>query len=91
MIRQLLSRPLRAGEDAANEGSPGIDIVLHLDRFDCIAEHLLLDLAIGHCKSVMLSLVLGPGINLEALQIGIPSFSISEDPQLIAPSRRRTR
>jgi hypothetical protein len=24
----------------------GIDIVLHLDRFDGIAEHLLLDLAI---------------------------------------------
>ncbi len=61
------SIPPRGRAGTTDEGSPGIDIVLHLDRFDGIAEHLLLDLAIGHCESVMLSFVFGPGINLEAL------------------------
>jgi len=52
--------------------------VLHLDRFDGIAEHLLLDLAIGYGEAVMLSFVFSPRINLEGLQIGVWSFGIGE-------------
>jgi hypothetical protein len=54
------------------------------DRLDSIAKHLILDLTIGHRKTVMLSLMFGPGINLEALEISIRSFCIDED----SPTRR---
>ena len=63
---------------------PGIDKMLDFDRLDSIAKHLILNLAIGHGKAVMLSLMFGPGINLEAFEVGIRSFCIDKD----SPTRR---
>jgi len=38
-----------------------------LDRPDRIAQHPILNLAISHGETIMLSLMFGPGINHEAL------------------------
>ena len=59
---------------------PRIDIVLDLDRFDGIAEHLFLHLTIGLSEAVMLPLVFRPRVDLEALQVCIRCFCIDEDP-----------
>src|ERR1700688_3403698 len=56
-----------------------IDIVLHLNRLEGIAQHPLLDLTIGLRKPVMLSFVFGPGINFKALEIDSRCLCIDED------------
>jgi hypothetical protein len=61
-----------------------INIVLYLDRFEGITQHSLLKLAVGQGEAIVLTLVLGPGINQKALQVNIRSFCISED----TPARR---
>jgi hypothetical protein len=53
--------------------------VLYLDRFEGIAKHSLLKLPICHCETVMLSLMLVPGINQKALQIDTRSFYVKEN------------
>ena len=62
----------------------GIDKMLNLNRLDSISEHLMLNLTIGHGETVMLPLMFGPGINLEAFEVDIRSFCIDED----SPTRR---
>ena len=46
---------------------PGIDEMFDLERLNGIAEHAILNLAIGHGETIMLSLMFGPGIDLETL------------------------
>src|SRR5271163_2271040 len=58
--------------------------MLDFDRPDGIAKHLMLNLTVGYRKSVVLSHMFGPGINLEALEVGVRSFCIDED----SPARR---
>ena len=53
--------------------------MLYLNRLEGIAEHLLLDLTIGLRKTVMLSFMFSPGINLEALEIDIRGLCIDKD------------
>jgi hypothetical protein len=43
----------------------------NLDRPNNIAKHLIFNLAIGYRETVMLSLMFGPGIKREALEIGV--------------------
>src|SRR5579863_3697582 len=59
---------------------PRVDVVLYLDRFDGVAQHVFLKLAVGLSEAVMLPLVFRPGIDFEALQICIRRFCIDEDP-----------
>ena len=65
------SIPPRGRAGTTDEGSPGIDIVLDLNRFDGVAEHLSLDLTVGLSEAVMLPLVFGPRVDFEALQVGV--------------------
>ena len=53
--------------------------MLYLDRLDGIPEHLFLNLTIGLSEPVMLPLVFRPGVDFEALQVGIRRFYIGED------------
>src|SRR5579863_860693 len=59
---------------------PCVDIVLDLNRFDGVAEHLFLNLTVGLSETVMLPLVFRPGVDFKALQVGIRCFCIDEDP-----------
>ena len=47
-------------KDKISGSFPRIDIVLDLDRFDGIAEHLFLHLTVGLSEAVMLPLVFRP-------------------------------
>ena len=61
-----------------------INEMLDFDRLDSIAKHLILTLTIGNGKTVMLSLMFGPRIDLKGLNVDIRIFRIDED----SPTRR---
>ena len=58
---------------------PRISIVLDLDRFDGVAEHLFLSFTVGSSEPVMLPLVFRPRVDFEALQVGVRRFCIHLD------------
>jgi len=57
----------------------GINKMPDLDGLDSIAQHLLFNLLIGNGEPIMLSLMFGPGVNLESLKVGIRGFCIEKD------------
>src|SRR5579863_7290558 len=59
---------------------PRVDVVLYLDRFDGVAQHVFLKLAVGLGEAIVLPLVLRPGIDFKALEVCIRCFSVDEDP-----------
>src|ERR1700722_19035066 len=57
----------------------GINEMPNLERLRREFCHLLLELSIGHRESIMLALMLPPGIHQEAFQIMVRMLGIEED------------